>query len=74
MASFLEKLPLPGVRKRRPLVTVLRLSGVVGSIGPMRSGLSLARLAGQIEKAFAPKHLSAVALAVNCPGGSPVTA
>ena len=72
MASFLEKLSLPALRKRRPLVTVLRLSGVVGAFGPMRSGLTLARLAGQIEKAFAPKQLSAVALAVNCPGGSPV--
>ena len=72
MASFLDKLPLPRFRKKRPLVTVLRLSGVVGQIGPMRNGMTLPAMAGLIEKAFASKQLSAVALSVNCPGGSPV--
>ena len=54
-----------------PTVTVLRLAGVIGQIGPLRRGLSLRALAGQIERAFQPKNLRAVALAVNSPGGSP---
>lgn len=56
-----------------PLVHILRLSGVIGGhAGPFQSGLSLAGLAGVIERAFQPKRLAAVALAINSPGGSPV--
>lgn len=56
-----------------PLVTVLRLYGAIGSrSGPFGSGLSLAGLAGVIERAFQPRRLAAVALAINSPGGSPV--
>ncbi len=56
-----------------PLVTVIRLTGVIaaGRSGPQR-GLSLAGLAGALERAFRPKRLAAVALAINSPGGSPV--
>lgn len=57
-----------------PVVTVVRLAGIIGQIGPFRRGLSLRALAGQLERAFRPKHLRAVALAVNSPGGSPVQA
>lgn len=59
---------------RRPTVAVLRLSGVIGVGGPvpLRGNLTLTGLAGSIERAFALRHLSAVALAVNSPGGSPV--
>lgn len=52
-----------------PLVTVLRLSG---AIGMGRRGLSLEGLAEDIDRAFAPGGLAAVALAINSPGGSPV--
>lgn len=55
-----------------PLVTVLRLHGIIGRGAPLRQGLSLAGLAPLIEHAFAPKRLAAVALAINSPGGSPV--
>ena len=72
MANIIEKLSMGRLGKHRPLVNVLRMTGVVGPVGPMRSGLTIARLAVQIERAFAPKRLDAVALAVNCPGGSPV--
>lgn len=59
---------------RRPTVAVLRLAGVIGLAGPlpMRGGLTLAGTAAQIERAFNLKHLSAVALSINSPGGSPV--
>ena len=55
-----------------PVVTVIRLAGVIGQVGPLRRGLTLRALAGQLERAFQPKRLRAVALAVNSPGGSPV--
>src|SRR5581483_10749446 len=65
---------LPGERFQaaRPLVAVLRLTGVIGNVGPLRAGLSLARLAGAIERAFSLPRVKAVALAINSPGGSPV--
>ena len=57
----------------RPTVPVVRLSGAItGGRGGGGGGLSLASLAGLIEKAFADKSAPAVALAINSPGGSPV--
>jgi signal peptide peptidase SppA len=55
-----------------PVVAVVRLAGVIGSLGPWRGGLSLAGLAPALERAFAIPGLKAVALAINSPGGSPV--
>lgn len=55
-----------------PLVTVLRLHGIIGRAGLGRESLSLTGLAPLIETAFAPKRLAGVALLVNSPGGSPV--
>ena len=57
---------------RGPVVAVIRLHGVIGRLGPLRSGLTLAGLAAVIERAFKMKHLKAVAISVNSPGGSPV--
>lgn len=54
--------------RRRPRVAVLRLYGPIGMPGP--GGLSDAGLSETIERAFDSKP-AAVALAVNCPGGSP---
>ncbi|MEM7652424.1 MAG: S49 family peptidase [Pseudomonadota bacterium] len=66
---------IPGLSKFsevKPTVSLLRLSGVIGSGGGvMRQGLSLSALASTIEKAFAPSDLSAVAVVINSPGGSP---
>ena len=70
--SLRRFLPIKKMREPAPVVAVLRLAGVIGQMGPMRKGLSLASLAGPIERAFKLKHLKAVALAVNSPGGSPV--
>lgn len=56
-----------------PLVTVVRLSGLIAAGGGMvRGGINLANQAGVLKAAFAPKRLAAVALVVNSPGGSPV--
>ena len=56
--------------RRRPLVPVLYLRGVIGLAG--RSRLSFATLESVIERAFSYKSACAVAIVVNSPGGSPV--
>jgi len=70
--SLISRIPFLPVGEPPPVVAVLRLSGMIGGLGPLRSGLTLASLAGQIEKAFKLPRLKAVALSVNSPGGSPV--
>ena len=71
---LLAWIPIKRFRDPPPVVAVLALSGVIGSVGPLRSGLTLSGLAEQIEKAFKLPHVKAVALAINSPGGSPVQA
>lgn len=58
--------------RRPPMVTVLRLTGIIGSLGPLRRGLTLAALSPAIERAFKARGVTAVALAINSPGGSAV--
>ena len=58
--------------RTRPMVSVLRLSGIIGQLGPFRTGLTAYSLEEAIQRAFAPKRLAAVALLINSPGGSPV--
>lgn len=70
--SLLRHLPLRRFKEPPPLVNVLRLSGVIGGIGRFRRGLNLASQAQLIDRAFKSPRLSAVALAINSPGGSPV--
>lgn len=72
MTTFLSRLSPRSLRSKPPIVPVLRLSGVIGQGGGLRQGLTLASLAGPIEKAFSMKRAPAVALAINSPGGSPV--
>jgi signal peptide peptidase SppA len=57
---------------RKPTVPVLRFSGPIGMVTPMRPGLSIGGAAGAIEKAFSLSKLPTVALVINSPGGSPV--
>ena len=59
-------------RRDRPVVPVVRLTGVIGFSTPLRPGLSLAGIARTLDRAFAMKNAAAVALAINSPGGSPV--
>lgn len=72
MLKYLDKLPHPWKKKRKPVVTVLRLDGVISSQGRFGQGLSIGRMASAIEAAFDPSNLKAVALVINSPGGSPV--
>jgi signal peptide peptidase SppA len=57
---------------RKPTVPVLRFSGPIGMVSPMRPGLSIGAAAGAIEKAFSLSKLPTVAIVINSPGGSPV--
>ena len=59
-------------RRDRPIVPVVRLTGVIGFSTPLRPGLSLAGIARTLDRAFAIRRAAAVALAINSPGGSPV--
>lgn len=58
--------------RRRPVVAVIRLNGVIGDVGGFRRGLTLHSLEGSLESAFSGRRIVAVALVVNSPGGSPV--
>lgn len=62
---------LDRVRGRPPIVSVVPLRGVIGSVGPMRRGLTVESVAPLLEAAFRPRRVVAVALLVNSPGGSP---
>lgn len=72
LRSWLAQLPIERFRNPPPLVSVLRLGGVIGRLGPGRAGLTLEGVEKAIDRAFGHSHLSAVALSVNSPGGSPV--
>lgn len=54
------------------VVPVVRLSGVIGAVTPLRPGMSLAGVARVLERAFSYRNAKAVALVINSPGGSPV--
>src|ERR1700756_3325265 len=54
------------------VVPVVRLSGLIGAVTPLRPGMSLAGVARVLERAFSIGNAKAVALLINSPGGSPV--
>ncbi|MEA1833285.1 S49 family peptidase [Methylobacterium durans] len=58
-------------RERPPRVAVVRLSGAIGAVSPIRPGLSIGSVAGSLERAFTMRGVAAVALVINSPGGSP---
>ena len=60
------------LRRGTVVVPVVRLSGLIGAVTPLRPGMSLAGVARVLERAFAMKTAKAVALVINSPGGSPV--
>ena len=74
IVNLLKKTPLKRFFDKAPQVAVLPLYGVIAPGGNKLRGehLNLASLADQIEAAFDTKRLSAVVLAINSPGGSPV--
>ena len=58
-------------RRDRPVVPVLRLTGVIGFSTPLRPGLSMGGIARALDRLFAVRNAAAVALIINSPGGSP---
>ena len=72
LAEPLRRLLPARWRARQPVVAVLRLSGVIGTVPPFRNGLSIGGVAAGIERAFSIAGVKAVALVVNSPGGSAV--
>src|SRR5947199_10118630 len=60
------------LRRGAAVVPVVRLSGLIGAVTPLRPGMSLAGVARTLERAFSMKNAKAVALLINSPGGSPV--
>jgi signal peptide peptidase SppA len=68
----LMKLVPARLRPGIAVVPVVRLSGVIGAVTPLRPGMSLTGVARTLERAFETKNAKAVALVINSPGGSPV--
>ena len=71
MRAALMKL-VPARWRGTAVVPVVRLSGVIGAVTPLRPGMTLAGVAKTLERAFAVTNAKAVALVINSPGGSPV--
>ncbi len=69
--KILEWIPAR-LRRGTAVVPVVRLSGLIGAVTPLRPGMSLAGVARTLERAFATRNAKAVALVINSPGGSPV--
>ncbi|BCP52627.1 peptidase S49 [Kaistia sp. 32K] len=69
--SFLKLLPAR-FRQENVVVPVVRLSGVIGAVSALRSGMTLGSVAPQLARAFAMKRAPVVAILINSPGGSPV--
>ncbi|WP_032139638.1 S49 family peptidase [Rickettsia tamurae] len=70
--SKLDQLVASVFGDSKEVIAVLRLSGVIGKVSTMQSGLTLESLNELIEKAFKIKKLKALCLIINSPGGSPV--
>src|ERR1700757_5160221 len=60
------------LRPGTAVVPVVRLSGVIGAVTPLRPGLTLAGVSRILERAFSVRNAKAVALIINSHGGSPV--
>ncbi len=69
--DFLRLLLPARFRGDIPVVPVVRLSGVIGVVTPLRPGLMLSTVARTLERAFTMRNARAVALIINSPGGSP---
>ncbi len=72
IADLLARLPLGWFRESPPRVGVIRFEGVIGGSRPGRAGMTLQSYQRVISSVFARRGLSAVAIIVNSPGGSPV--
>ena len=67
MRAFLRRL----IGKSDIVIPFVRLSGAIGMVSPLRSGVSLATIEGNLHRAFRTRA-PAVAILINSPGGSAV--
>ena len=58
--------------KKKKIIPVVYMSGIIGNIGGLREGITLTSIEDLLEKAFKIKKPAAVAIIINSPGGSPV--
>ena len=58
--------------KKKKIVPHIKLNGVIGNVGKFKQGIDFSGQEEIIEKAFSLKKISAVAVSINSPGGSPV--
>jgi len=58
--------------KKKKIVPVVLLSGIIGNVGGLRNGITISSIENLLEKAFKIKNPAAVAIIINSPGGSPV--
>ena len=58
--------------KKKKVVPHIKLTGIIGNIGKFKQGIDFAGQEEIIKKAFSLKKISAVAISINSPGGSPV--
>jgi serine protease SohB len=70
--TFLARFIPARFRKSVPVVTHVTLNGAIGIGSPLRPALTFKSTADILEKAFSKRGLSAVAISINSPGGSPV--
>ncbi len=70
--KILARIPIRRFQDPDPMVSVLRLNGIIGRAGPFGNGMTLASLEKNLEKAFSGSRVKTVALVINSPGGSPV--
>jgi signal peptide peptidase SppA len=69
--AWLHALLPERLRRRRPVVAVIQLSGAIGVGARFGGGLNMAKLEKTIDSAFDVKGAKAIALVINSPGGSP---
>ena len=58
--------------RKKKVVSHIKLNGVIGNVGKFKQGIDFAGQEKIIKKAFSLKKISAVAISINSPGGSPV--
>ena len=58
--------------KKKKIIPHIKLSGVIGNVGKFKQGIDFSGQEEIIKKAFSQKKISAVAISINSPGGSPV--
>ena len=71
-AKNLISITMISIFKKKKIVPLIRLTGVIGSVGKFKQGIDFSGQEELLKKAFSIKKSPAVAISINSPGGSPV--